>query len=57
MASIQLPKFTAHPECAAGLITFEDAQFLMMQGWLTLEGAQYLLPRGAWQQLSQAAKN
>jgi hypothetical protein len=50
MASIQLPKFATHPECAAGLITFEDAQFLIRQGWLTLEGAQYLLPRGLWPQ-------
>ncbi|HEY9824443.1 MAG TPA: hypothetical protein V6D19_03285 [Stenomitos sp.] len=50
MTSIQLPKFTSHPECAAGLITCEDAQFLIAQGWLTLEGAQYLLPKTAWHQ-------
>jgi hypothetical protein len=56
MASIQLPKFAAHPECATGVITLEDAQFLIRQGWLTLEGAQYLLPRGIWPQTNQVAR-
>lgn len=53
MSTIQLPQFKSHPECSVGLLTLDDAWFLMTQGWLTVEGAQYLLPTKAWDLLPQ----
>ncbi|HEY9826768.1 MAG TPA: hypothetical protein V6D19_15105 [Stenomitos sp.] len=53
MCELQLPQFQSHPECAAGLITVDQAIALIQRGWLTLEGAQYLLPPRAWVLLPQ----
>jgi hypothetical protein len=52
MARLQLAKFPSHPECAIGIMTLEDAKFLIAQGWLTVEGAQYLLPEKSWDLLA-----
>ncbi len=49
MSQVQLPQFQSKPEGAAGLMTLDDARFLIARGWLTPEGAQYLLPNVAWQ--------
>jgi hypothetical protein len=49
MTQIQLPpKFKSHPECAAGIITIEQAKFMIDKGWLSLEGARFLLPPQIW---------
>jgi hypothetical protein len=48
MARLQLAKFPSHPECSIGVMTLEDAKYLIIQGWLTIEGAQYLLPKNSW---------
>jgi hypothetical protein len=46
---VQLPpKFQPHPEVAAGAITLDQAVMMIRQGWLTYEGACYLLPPRAW---------
>ena len=46
---VQLPpKFQQHPELATGIITLENALVLIQEGWLTYEGACYLLPPSAW---------
>ena len=42
------PKFQQHPELATGIITLENALVLIKKGWLTYEGAVYLLPPSAW---------
>ena len=47
------PKFTAHPEVAAGAITLDQAVMMIERGWLTYEGACYLLPARAWPYLPQ----
>ncbi len=57
MTQLQLPRFQSHPECTAGVITMEDVRLLISLGWLTCEGAQYLLPKGAWQPSAQAEQN
>jgi hypothetical protein len=55
--SLQLPpKFQSHPECSVGIMTLEDAQFFIGQGWLTLEGAQFLFPESAWDVLARASQ-
>jgi hypothetical protein len=48
MNDIQLPRFQPHPECAAGLITIDDAIAMLECGWLTIEGACYILPPQSW---------
>jgi hypothetical protein len=54
MTQVQLPpKFTAHPEVAAGTITLDQAVMMIHRGWLTIEGACYLLPARAWPYLPQ----
>ncbi len=54
MTQVQLPpKFTAHPEVAAGAITLDQAAMMIRRGWLTYEGACYLLPARAWPYLPQ----
>jgi hypothetical protein len=46
---IQLPpRFQPHPEQAVGLITVDDASRMIKRGWLTYEGACYVLPPRAW---------
>ena len=52
---VQLPpKFQQHPELATGIITLENALVLIQEGWLTYEGACYLLPPSAWSLLPKA---
>jgi hypothetical protein len=49
MHQVQLPpKFQPHPECAAGIITIDQAIFMIKNGWLTLDGAYFLLPPKTW---------
>ncbi len=56
MTQVQLPpKFQPHPEVAAGAITLDQAVMLMERGWLTYEGACYLLPPRAWPLLPKPA--
>ena len=47
------PKFQPHPEQAVGLISVDDASRMIQLGWLTHEGAYYLLPPNAWMLLPQ----
>ncbi len=54
MNPIQLPQFQSHPECSVGVMTLDDAWLLITQGWLTIEGAQYLFPKEAWNFLPQS---
>jgi hypothetical protein len=54
MNTIELPQFKSHPECSVGVMTLEDARFLIAQGSLTIEGARYLFPRRAWDLLPKA---
>jgi hypothetical protein len=54
MTQVQLPpKFQPHPECAAGILTLEQAAMMIRKGWLTHEGAQFVLPLSAWPLLPQ----
>lgn len=53
MNEVKLPQFKAHPECAAGLITVDQVLALLECGWLTIEGACYILPPQAWCLLPQ----
>jgi hypothetical protein len=54
MTQVQLPpKFTAHPEVAAGIITLDQALMMIESRNLTYEGACYLLPPSAWSLLPQ----
>jgi hypothetical protein len=49
MTQVQLPpKFQPHPEVAAGAITLEQAVMMIRRGWLSYEGACFLLPPKAW---------
>jgi hypothetical protein len=47
------PKFQPHPECAAGILTLDQAAMMIRMGWLTHEGAQFVLPPRAWPLLPQ----
>jgi hypothetical protein len=47
------PKFQPHPECAAGILTLDQAAMMIRMGWLTQEGAQFVLPPRAWPLLPQ----
>ncbi len=54
MNSIQLPlRFQPHAECAAGILTIDQAAMMIRRGWLTYEGAQFVLPPRAWPLLPQ----
>jgi hypothetical protein len=54
MNQVQLPpRFQPHPECAAGILTLDQAAMMIRIGWLTLEGAQFVLPPSAWPYLPQ----
>ncbi|WP_404788480.1 hypothetical protein [Altericista sp. CCNU0014] len=54
MNLVQLPQFQSRPESSVGVMTLNDAWFLIAQGWLTVEGAQYLFPKESWDFLPQA---
>ena len=46
---VQLPPdFQLHPENAVGVITIDQVIEMMKLGYLTFEGACYLLPPRAW---------
>jgi hypothetical protein len=53
MTQLKLPKFPSHPERAVALMTLDDAWFLISNGQLSIEGAQYLFPQGSWEYLPQ----
>jgi hypothetical protein len=54
MTQVQLPpRFQSHPEVAAGAITLDQAAMMIRRGWLTNEGARFLLPPRAWPYLPQ----
>jgi hypothetical protein len=54
MTQVQLPpKFQPHPEVAAGAITLNQAVMMIRRGWLTHDGARFLLPPRAWPYLPQ----
>jgi hypothetical protein len=49
MTQVQLPpRFQSHPEVAAGAITLDQAAMMIRRGWLTHDGARFLLPPRAW---------
>jgi hypothetical protein len=45
------PYFQPHPENAAGIVTLDQAMFMIENNMLSLEGAYYLLPPHAWPML------
>jgi hypothetical protein len=47
------PRFQPHPECAAGVLTLDQAAMMIWMGWLTHEGAQFVFPPSAWPLLPQ----
>jgi hypothetical protein len=56
MTQAQLPpRFQSHPECAAGAITLDQAAMMIHKGWLTHDGARFLLPPRAWALLPKPA--
>jgi hypothetical protein len=55
MNTVQLPNFKNHPECAAGAITLDQAAMMIERGWLTHDGARFLLPPRAWALLPKPA--
>jgi hypothetical protein len=56
MNTLQLPNFKNHPECAAGAITLDQAAMMIRRGWLTHDGARFLLPPRAWALLPKPAQ-
>jgi hypothetical protein len=49
MSKVQLPpQFQHHPECAAGVVTIDQAIVMIERGMLTHEGARYLFPPKVW---------
>lgn len=57
MTEVQLPpRFQPHPEVAAGAITVDQAAMMIQNGWLTYEGACFLLPPRAWGLLPKPVK-
>jgi hypothetical protein len=56
MTQVQLPpRFQSHPEVAAGVITLDQAAMMIERGWLTYDGARFLLPPRAWPYLPKPA--
>lgn len=53
MTQLKLATFPSHPERAVALMTLDDAWFLISNGQLSIEGAQYLFPQGSWEYLPQ----
>ncbi len=45
MPQLQLPQFQPHPECAAALLTLEQAIALIQSGHLSLAAARGLFPQ------------
>ncbi|MBW4554121.1 MAG: hypothetical protein KME35_23910 [Aphanocapsa sp. GSE-SYN-MK-11-07L] len=44
MSQLQLPQFQPHPECAAALLTLDQAIALVKSGHLSIACAQWLFP-------------
>jgi hypothetical protein len=54
MTKVQLPpQFQSHPECAAGIVTIDQAIVMIERGMLTHDGARYLFPPKVWNLLPQ----
>jgi hypothetical protein len=54
MTKVQLPpQFQSHPECAAGIVTIDQAIVMIERGMLTHDGARYLFPPKVWILLPQ----
>jgi hypothetical protein len=54
MTQVQLPpQFQSHPECAAGIVTIDQAIEMINRGWLTYEGARWMFPPKVWVLLPQ----
>jgi hypothetical protein len=53
MTQLKLAKFASRPERAVAVMTLDDAWFLISQGLLDIQGAQYLFPKEAWEFLPQ----
>lgn len=43
------PPFTNHPENAVGILNVEQANFLIERGYLTEDGARFILPVRCWE--------
>lgn len=57
MTQLQLPQFQATLKNTVGLLTLEDAEYLVSQGWLTPEGVVYLFPHVVRRYVEAAAQN
>ncbi len=53
MTQLKLAKFPSRAEDAVALMTLDDAWFLISNGQLSIEGAQYLFPQESWGYLPQ----
>ncbi len=57
MTQLQLPQFKASLKGNVGLMTLEDAEYLVSQGWLTPEGVVYLFPHVMRNLVEQSSQN
>jgi hypothetical protein len=57
MTQLQLPQFQNHLKSNVGLLTLEDAEYLVSQGWLTPEGVVYLFPHVVRSFVEQSSQN
>jgi hypothetical protein len=58
MAQLQLPQFLRTDlQNPVGLMTLEDAEYLVSQGWLTPEGVVYLFPHVVRGFVEQSSRN
>ena len=58
MAQLQLPHFLQTDlQNPVGLMTLEDAEYLVSQGWLTPEGVVYLFPHVVRSFVEQSSQN
>jgi hypothetical protein len=57
MTHLQLPQFQSALKDTVGLMTLEDAEYLVSQGWLTPEGVVYLFPHVVRSFVEQSSQN
>ena len=57
MTQLQLPQFQSALKDTVGLMTLEDAEYLVSQGWLTPEGVVYLFPHVVRNYVEQSLRN
>jgi hypothetical protein len=57
MTQLQLPQFKDSLKGNVGLMTLEDAEYLVSQGWLTPEGVVYLFPHVMRSFVEQSSQN